>query len=250
MLNKRLQLLISLVLASMASVSLAQQSSADLVAAAMAHPNRPAEDRADDDRRMPLEVLAFAGIRAGMDIYEMESGGGWYTEILARAVGPNGSVVSQNPPAFDGFVGDAPQQRAARLGNVTVDRTNFDDLNAANNSVDMVTWILGPHELWFEPQGVNLGDPAGSFAEVARILKPGGLFLVIDHHAAAGAGPEVGGTLHRVPESSVRDLSAAAGLTFVRSSNLHLNEADPLTNGVFDPSIQGKTSKFVLLYRK
>lgn len=226
------------------------QSSADLVAAALGHSDRPAEDAGDDARRMPIEVLSFAGIEAGMDVLEMEAGGGWYTEIIARTVGSRGSVTMQNPAPFEGFTGDADDNRAASLSNVTLTTTNFDELAADDGSIDLVTWILGPHELWFAPGGVSLGDPAGSFADIARVLKPGGRFLAVDHHAASSAGPEVGGTLHRIGESIVVDHAEAAGLTLIRSSGMHLNAEDPLDNGVFDPAIQGKTSKFVLVFEK
>ena len=225
-------------------------SSADLVAAALANPERPAEEVADDGRRMPLEVLAFAGLEEGMAIFEMEAGGGYYTEILSHAVGPNGSVVMQNPPSFDSFLGDGPEQRVARLDNVRLSKTLFDNLDAADGSIDMVTWILGPHELWYRAGGVSLGDVRGTFAEIARILKPGGVFLAIDHHAAPDSTTEVGHRLHRIREDIVTDLAQEAGLTVARSSNMHINEDDPLRNGVFDTSIQGRTSKFVVLYRK
>lgn len=236
----------SLLLGSFANA----QSSADLVAAALSHGDRPAEESADDARRMPIEVLSFAGITAGMDVLELEAGGGWYTEILSHTVGPSGSVIMQNPAAFESFTGDADNERAARLANVTLSTTNFDELDAADGSIDLVTWILGPHELWFMPGGESLGDPAESFAEIARVLKPGGRFLAVDHHAAASAGPEVGGTLHRIGESIINDYAEDAGLSLIRSSAMHLNPEDPLDIGVFDPAIQGKTSKFVLVYEK
>ena len=227
------------------------QSSADLVASALAHPDRPSEEADDDARRMPLEVLSFAGIEAGMDILEMEAGGGWYTEILSRAVGPNGSVMMQNPPAFESFTGDADNDRAARLPNVTLSTVNFDELEAANGSIDLVTWILGPHELWFFPgDNVSLGNPEVTFREIARVLKPGGRFLAIDHEAAADSGPEVGGTLHRIRGDLIAGYAEAAGLSVIRTSSIHRNPEDPLTNGVFDPSIQGRTDKFVILFEK
>ncbi|MDT8429714.1 MAG: methyltransferase domain-containing protein [Pseudomonadales bacterium] len=242
----------SLACAALISVSAPALSAAADVAAALSHPDRPSADVADDASRKPAQVLSFAGLETGMSVFEMEAGGGYYTEILARAVGPNGSVVMQNPPSFDDFIGDAPQVRTAngRLPNIRISRTNFDQLEAADNSIDLVTWILGPHELGFVANGVSLGDASETFNEIARILKPGGLLLAVDHIAPAGSGIEAGGTLHRVAESVVTELATAAGLTFYRSSDLHKNPADPLTIGVFDPSIQGNTSKFVVLYRK
>lgn len=250
------QLLITGAVSSLliASVStLAAETSADLVAGALSHSDRPSEDAADDARRMPLEVLAFAGIEAGMTILELEAGTGYYTEILSRTLGASGNLIMQNPPAFDGFFGEAVEIRLAnnRLSNVRLSKTNFDELDAADNSIDMVTWILGPHELGFEPaENVTLGDPAESFAEIARVLKPGGVFLAVDHIAPANSGLDVGGTLHRVREEIVTQFAEAAGLEVVRSSNLHKNENDSLDSSVFDPSIQGRTSKFVVLYRK
>lgn len=244
--------LIGLLLATTAGLQ-AAESAADLVQRALDDSSRPAEDRADDGRRMPLEVLAFAGIAEGMDVFEMEAGGGYYTEILSRSVGSSGSVIMQNPASFDAFLGDGPANRLAnnRLPNVRLSKTNFDALEASDASVDLVTWILGPHELWFFPGGnASLGDPAATFAQIARILRPGGLFLAVDHLAAEGAGPEVGGSLHRIPQDSVLEMAAAAGLELVRSSNMLSNENDPLTTSVFDPSIQGNTSQFVLLFRK
>lgn len=235
----------------LSSQAAAHDSAADLVQAALVHGDRPAGDAEDDARRMPLEVLAFAGIEEGMAVFEMEAGGGWYTEILSRAVGPAGSVTMQNPPSFDSFYGDQPAQRVARLGNVRLSRTNFDELDAADNSMDMVTWILGPHELWFQPEGsISLGVPETAFAEIHRILKPGGVFLAIDHAAIPGSGPQVGGTLHRIGEGLIVEYAEDAGLSVLRSSPLFVNENDPLDISVFDPSIQGNTSKFVVLFRK
>lgn len=227
-------------------------SSAEIVHNALNDSARMSEDAADDARRMPLEVLAFAGIEEGMIILEMEAGGGYYTEIMSRAVGSNGRVIRQNPPAINSFFSEEADARLAnnRLTNVDSSLVNFDDLEAEDNSIDMVTWILGPHELWFSPGGENLGDPEDTFVEIARVLKPGGVFLTIDHNAASDSDTDIGGSLHRIYEGHIVDLAEGAGLTLLRSSNLHSNENDPLDIGVFDPAIQGRTDKFVLLYQK
>ena len=73
------------------------QSSADLVAAALSHPDRPSEEAQDDARRMPLELLSFAGLSAGMDVLEMEAGGGWYTCLLYTSPSPRDGLLSRMP---------------------------------------------------------------------------------------------------------------------------------------------------------
>lgn len=222
------------------------------VAAALAHPDRPQADAENDARRMPAAILEFAGLETGMDVLELEAGGGYYTEIISRSVGRNGSVVLQHAPGLMGFVGDGIDNRTAdnRLPNVRVSITNFDELDAADNSMDMVTWIQGPHELGFAPEGNSMGDAAKSFREIARVLKPGGVLIASDHIAPFGTGIEAGGTLHRVEPSVVTNLAKAAGLKVIRRSMILENSDDPLDVGVFAPEVRGKTSQFVLLYVK
>lgn len=219
---------------------------------AIAHPDRPAADVARDEQRKPLETLEFVHIAPGMTILELEAGGGYFTELFARTVGPEGRVYMQNPQAFDVFVADALEERLAgdRLPKVIQLRTNFDELTLEDESVDIVTWFQGPHELWVEPDGEKLGAPEASFAEIARVLRPGGVFVAIDHRAEEGTGTEMGSQLHRISEGIVTDYAEAAGLLLGQQGDFLANPEDPLTINVLDASIQGQTDQFALYFIK
>jgi predicted methyltransferase len=126
----------------------------------------------------------------------------------------------------------------------------FDALDGADATNDLVTWVQGPHELYYKPEGSSLGDSAKSYAEIFRILKKGGAFVVIDHSAVAGAPETTGNDLHRVDKAIVIKMAEAAGLTLEAESDLLANPEDPRTIGVFDEAIRGKTDQFMLRFRK
>lgn len=226
---------------------------AAVAAAAVADPARSADDRKDDERRKPATALAFFEVAPGMSVFEIEAGGGWYTELLSRAVGPQGSVVMQNPQSFLSFVGEQINARLAdnRLANVRQSLSTFDKFDAPDASVDLVTWVQGPHELYYKPDdGSTLGDPSASYAEIYRITKPGGAFAVIDHSAAAGAPETSGNDLHRVDRAIVVAMAQAAGFTLEAEGDFLANPEDPRTIAVFDPAIRGHTDQFALRFRK
>ncbi len=223
-------------------------------AALLTHPDRPLDDFKDDPARKPAQVLEFVGLDYGMTIVELEAGGGYYTELLSYAVGADGKVYMQNPRAFDAFFGEAITARLDdRLANVEALRTNFDALELGDNSADLVTWFLGPHELWFQPDGSGpdaFGNPEAAFAEIVRVLKPGAEFVVIDHAAPAGAPPESGSDTHRIDPAIVKRFAKAAGLDLVGTSDLLANPQDDGTASVFDPDLRRNTNRFILKFRK
>ena len=216
---------------------------------------RPEADYADYELRKAEAVLAFTGVQPGMTVVEMEAGDGFYTELLGSVVGAEGKVYQQNPAGFDGFLGDSVEKRGhlVRLPQVEYVRAQFDAMPVADGEADLVTWFLGPHELWFVPKGTEMGVFGGtesSFAEVARVLKPGGTFVVLDHMAAPGSPATTGGDTHRIDKAIVIDMAQAAGLTLVEESDVLANPEDDYSIGVFDPSVRRKTDRFLLKFRK
>jgi len=214
---------------------------------------RPAEDRTDDAARQPASVLAFIGVEPGVTLFEVEAGQGYYTELFSQAVGPDGTVIMQNPASFDVFLGEAVERRLVdnRLPNVRLTKSVFDHLDAATASVDIVTWLLGPHELYFTPSdGSSLGEVDASYADIYRILKPGGHLIILDHAAASGAPATTGGALHRIDPSLVKSLVLAAGFEFVDEADFLRNPDDQYEMIVFDPAVRRKTDRFLLKYKK
>lgn len=223
---------------------------------AVADPKRFDADRKDDPLRKPAEVLSFINIPAGASILDIEAGTGYYSEMMASITGPEGRVVMQNPALFDQFIPPtAYEQRLGkngeRLPTVSLIKSDFDNIPLADSSVDIVTWFLGPHELYFVPApGVSLGDVDTAYAEIVRVLKPGGIFVTIDHAADAGDPETTGNTTHRIDPAIIRDLAETAGLVFVEGSDLLINPDDDHTRYVLDPTIRRQTDRFLHKYRK
>ncbi|MEM6900848.1 MAG: methyltransferase domain-containing protein [Pseudomonadota bacterium] len=223
--------------------------------ALVGHPDRPVDDFADDAARKPAQVLEFTGVGYGMTVIDVEAGWGYYTELFARAVGDTGRVYLQNPENFYGFVDEAIEDRLAdnRLPGVEVMISPFHEYPVPDGSVDIVAWMLGPHELWFTPEGEEegvLGDPERAFFEIARVLKPDGVFIALDHVAPEGSPETTGNTIHRIDPDIILRRAEAAGLQLIESSDLHANPDDDYSISAIDPSVRRKTDRFLFKFGK
>jgi predicted methyltransferase len=216
---------------------------------AIASPDRPAADRARDATSRPAEVLAFFGVPEGGVAIDLFGGGGYYSEILTRAMGPDATVYLHNNQAYLNFAGEALEARLAngRLPGVTRYDRELDAFDLADDSVDLVLMVMTYHDLYYKTDGWDL-DPDAFFAMVKRILKPGGVLAIVDHAAVVGSGIAAAQDLHRIdPEFALQDISSH-GFELVAASDLLRNPYDPRDASVFDDSIRGRTSKFLMKF--
>ena len=230
------------------------------IAAIVASPDRSAADKNMDARRKPAQLLAFIGARPGMNALDLSAGGGYTTELLARAIGPTGRVYGQSQPprapgsaplapvAPEGDAAPAPaSQVAAPVSTPPVRRTSAQALaERAKNpavanivpvvqpfenpapaavavaSLDLVTLIFNYHDLGH--MGV---DRARMNQAVFAALKPGGMYVLADHAGRPGTGISEGGTLHRIDEAFLRQEVEAAGFKLAGQGDFYRNPADP-----------------------
>ena len=222
---------------------------ASAYAAALADPSRPADDRARDAARHTADTLAFARVRPGQKIADMIIGGGYFTRVFAAAVGPEGRVTAWQPAEFIAFQASYGEALTAAdaLGNVDGIRSPM-AAPAFPMGLDLVFTAQNYHDLHLN---IAPADTAARVnAAVFRALKPGGLYVVIDHHAVAGAPLSAADTVHRIDSAAVKREVQAAGFVLDGESDILANTADPLTASVFDASIRGRTSQFMLRFRK
>jgi predicted methyltransferase len=237
---------LALATAGLAVGVLAQQPSS-AIAAAIADSARPAADTARDASRKPAEIVAFVGVKPGDKVAEMMPGSGYFTRILAKTVGPKGHIYALVPTGFANRPGalDGLNALAKQYGNVTVVTTDLANFKVPE-PVDVVWTSENYHDFHNGPNANIAGLNAAAFAA----LKPGGVYYVEDHAAAAGSGTTATSKLHRIdPAAAVSEVEAAGFRLDGRSTAL-ANASDAHDKPVFDPSVRGKTDKFALKFRK
>jgi len=223
------------------------------ISAAVADPARPKEDRDRDADRKPAECVAFSGIRKGDRVADLIPGTGYFTRIFSAVVGPEGHVYAVPPPKRPGAAADAPEPAAPvqamaadpHYANVTVSVQRVTQLSLPE-PLDMIWTSQNYHDIHNVPN-VDVGDFNRA---VFKALKPGGIFIVLDHAAEPGSGFRDTSTLHRIDARAVKNEVLAAGFEFIGESKAVHNAHDPHTLPIFDPSIRGRTDRFILKFRK
>ena len=247
------------------------------IAAVLASADRSPADRNNDVRRKPADMLAFIGIRPGMTALDISAGGGYTTELLARAIGPGGRVYGQNPPRDlvnptprpavpEGASASVPRisdrsnvtvtppvrqtladrARTPAIAQITPVNRRFDDPvppEIAPGTLDLATLMFNYHDLSY--MGV---DRASMNKAVFTALKPGGIYVIADHAGRAGTGISEAGTLHRMEEAFLRREIEAAGFRLSAGGNFLRNPSDPRDRNIPEPP-QPK-DEFVLKFIK
>ncbi len=225
----------------------AQETATPDYQAIVASPDRTDADRQTDKRREPGKMLPFTGVKAGMKVLDMEAGAGYSTELLARAVGPTGTVYAQDSAAvIERFVKDKFDIRAQSpaMKNVVHVIRDFDDpIPPDVKALDLITFFFAYHDVTYMPV-----DRAEMNRKMFAALKPGGFLIIADHSARPGDGITVAKTLHRIEESVLRGEIEAAGFKLVDEGNFLRHPEDPRDAAVFRPQVP--VDEFVLKYQK
>ncbi|MET0291275.1 MAG: methyltransferase [Steroidobacteraceae bacterium] len=229
---------------------LAADSVSSAVQAAVADAARPDADRQRDANRKPGELIAFAGIKAGDKVSDMLPGGGYFTRLFSKVVGPKGVVYALAPAPRPDAPAGAPDPAAAvkkiaedpAYANVKVGQITANP----PEKVDVAWTSLNYHDLHNRPNA----DLAAFNKQVFDMLKPGGTYIVIDHAAAKGTGKSSTSTLHRIDPDFVKSEVVAAGFKFDGESKALANPDDPGTAPNRDSNVQGRTNQFVFKFRK
>lgn len=222
---------------------------------AVAASGRPADQVALDAGRKPAEVLAFLGLKSGDVAADIMAGSGYYTEIMARAVGPKGKVIAVEPEQF--YTGQPKAIAAwdalkARSTNVELAVGPFGTLAAAPASLDFTLMHLVYHDLYWESAKYKVPrvDPSAFLKSLFAATKPGGIVGVVDHVGAAGDTRAIVDTLHRIDPAVIKADFKAAGFVLEAESPLLRAADDDIAKLVFDPAVRGKTDRVVYRFRK
>ena len=219
--------------------------------AAIADPARQS-DKVNDERRQLAQVMAFAQVKPGDKVLELIPGSGYFSRVFSGVVGPKGHVYAVWPNEYAKEASsdvDKLRQlaRQPHYANISVLTQPAAQLSAPE-SVDVVFTSQNYHD--YPDKFMGNVDPVVLDKQVFKVLKPGGVFIVIDHVAPAGSGMRDTDTLHRIDPAIVKKQVRSAGFVFDGESDALQNAADPHTAKVFDPSIRGHTDQFMLRFRK
>jgi predicted methyltransferase len=216
---------------------------APYIVAALNDAGRPAADKARDAARHAAETLAFAEVAPGQKIGELLPGEGYFTRLFSSIAGPSGHIYPVSRSASDQYE-HSVLVGAANVTNVTAPYDNYH----FPEPLDLVFTAQNYHDMKITQY--HMGDTIAMNRMAFAALKPGGLYVIIDHSAVAGTVMDQAHPVHRIDQAIVRREVESVGFVFDGETQILRNPADPRTASVFDPSIRGHTDQFAMRFRK
>jgi predicted methyltransferase len=216
------------------------------IAAAVADPTRPAGQREADALRKPAETLAFSGVRPGMTVGEFYPGGGYFTRMLSRLVGPSGHVYGIENERWK-QAAEADKKLEAQLKNVSIDVKPFGTVNFAK-PLDIAWVTQNYHDMKIAEYGKV--DTVAFDRAVYKALKPGGIYFILDHQGAPGLTDAQIEKLHRINRDVVVKEVTSAGFKLVAEGKFLRRPGDDHTKPIFDESVRGRTDQYALKFVK
>jgi len=231
-----------------------QASANSIIEAAVAAPDRPEAMRNLDESRKPAETLAFLGLEPGMDAADLFTGEGYWAEIMAHVVEPEGSVVGLQPEQFYTTEEEAKAwaELEGRAPGVSMTRVHFGAFDYPADSFDFMMFNLNYHDVYWESERfkIEYTEPSDLVRSMYSVMKPGGIVGIIDHVGQSGDTREIVDKTHRIDPAVVIADFEKEGFELVGQSDLLANPEDDHTIQVFDPRVRGKTDRFLLKFRK
>ena len=210
----------------------------------------PGADALTDPAMKGPEVIAFMGLKPGDQVADIIAGR--FVRAESKAVGPKGKVYAVMPeeivkPHPEGLAALNKTVADPAYANVVISTTPFSAL-ALPKGLNAVFIRQNYHDLYDKFMGP--ADVPAFNKAVFAALKPGGVYVILDHADAPGSGVTGTETRHRIEEARVKSDVLAAGFKLDGESKILANPEDDHTKMVFNPAIRGKTDQFLLRFKK
>jgi len=248
-----------------------------VITLAVMNPDRPEADRVRDVLRKPALSVAFAGLAPGETVVDFIPGGGYFTRIFSNVVGPTGHVYAvvpsemvfgRRPGPPPGASQRAPDERGTQVPNTTdgavlsqyllqqmdpqgqFKNVTFLVESDASMSVPVPVDLVWTSRNYHDLHNAAFGKPDMLKLDrsIYETLRPGGIFLVLDHATAPGMGFSQTDTLHRSDPVAVIAEVEQAGFKLIGRSYILANPADDHTQKVF--TMHDRTDQYILKFQR
>lgn len=215
---------------------------------ALAATDRPVKQRERDETRRTEVDFLLHHVKPGDSVLDMGAGQGYLSWLLSSAVGPEGTVYVQNPQGWVDYYKMAPaiEEMQARRPNILAVIAPFTSIPAPQKPYDVVVSSMIYHDTYNEKDQDALAMNTALFSHI----RPGGLYIIVDHHAPSGSDIAATNTTHRIDKARVLSDLKAAGFVLTEDKDLLSHPEDTRDLNVFDPAVRGKTDRFVLVFKR